>query len=156
MTGSLLKLSAYDEADLQVLSSLLQDSVVPLSDMAFLREERCFALAVSRFRWEAIGDGVRAQGASASAEPAGERVNCGIRFEGVQRVMMRGIDPGRRDHVLELSALHYQDEKIVLLFAGGAMVRLEVDGILCHLEDFGAPWPTMFRPDHGPETSTQD
>jgi hypothetical protein len=35
-----------------------------------------------------------------------------------------------------------------LIFAGGAAIRLEVDGILCHLEDLGEPWPTRWQPAH--------
>jgi hypothetical protein len=62
---------------------------------------------------------------------------------------MRGIDRTRAGTTLELSALRHQDGALLLVFAGGAVVRLEVDAILCHLEDFGAPWPTQFRPDHG-------
>ena len=161
MSDAPLKLSARDAVDLEVLSSLLQDSIVPLSDMAYLRDERRFALAVSRFRWEKVAPGrsdaqAHARRGEAAREPTGERINCGVRFEGVSRVTFRSLDTSRRDAVQELSAVRHQDDAIILVFAGGGMVRLEVDGILCHLEDFGAPWPTMFRPHHGPDISSQD
>lgn len=150
MTGDLgaaakpLKLTAVDGDDLVMLASLLQDAVVAVGDMAYLKDERCFALVAARFRWEA--DRGRPRPADA---PAGERTNCGLRIDGVRAAVLRGIDRGRRTATLELSTLTHQDGALLLVFAGGAMVRLEVDAILCHLEDFGAPWPTMFRPDHG-------
>ena len=37
---------------------------------------------------------------------------------------------------------------IILFFAGGGAIRLEVRRILCHLEDLGDAWPTTRRPVH--------
>lgn len=142
--GDPVKLSATDADDLIVLSSLLQDAVVAVADMAWLRDEGGFVLVAARFRWEAMD-----RAAQAAGQPAGERINCGLRIQRVRHVRMRGIDRGIPGATLELSTLRHQDGALLLVFAGGAMVRLEVDAILCHLEDFGAPWPTQFRPDHG-------
>ncbi|MBM3572231.1 MAG: DUF2948 family protein, partial [Alphaproteobacteria bacterium] len=86
-----LKLSARDEADLDVLSSLLQDAAVPVADMAYFPEQRRFALVASRFRWEQ--DGRRA------AEAAGSRITCGLRVEGVRRAALHGIDRKHPDEV---------------------------------------------------------
>jgi Protein of unknown function (DUF2948) len=142
--SGLIRLSATDPDDLIVLSSLLQDAVVAIADMAWLRDEGSFVLVTARFRWEALDRAARAAG-----RPAGERINCGLRIQRVRQVRMRGIDRTASGATLELSALRHQDGALLLVFAGGAMVRLEVDAILCHLEDFGAPWPTQFQPDHG-------
>lgn len=143
----LIRLSAADADDLIVLSSLLQDAVVAIVDMAWLRDQHSFVLVAARFRWETLDRAARAAGRS-----AGERINCGLRIQQVRRVRMRGIDRASAGATLELSALRHQDGALLLVFAGGAMVRLEVDAILCHLEDFGAPWPTQFQPDHGLDT----
>ena len=51
MAGT-LQLRAEDEEDLAVISSCLQDALVPLSDMQYDRAARRFVLAVNRFRWE--------------------------------------------------------------------------------------------------------
>ena len=51
-----LKLLARDEEDLAVISAILQDALIPVSEMAFLPEEQRFALVANRFRWEAPGD----------------------------------------------------------------------------------------------------
>jgi len=37
---------------------------------------------------------------------------------------------------------------IELTCAGDTAIRLETNGLLCHLEDFGEPWPTQWRPQH--------
>jgi Protein of unknown function (DUF2948) len=63
-------------------------------------------------------------------------------------VKYRGFRRGDSDRLLELLAITAQAGAITLEFAGDASVRLEVDRILCHLEDIGEPWPTRWRPDH--------
>ena len=49
----LLKLRASDEEDLAVVSAILQDSVIAMYEMTFLKEECRFAFVANRFRWEA-------------------------------------------------------------------------------------------------------
>jgi hypothetical protein len=36
----------------------------------------------------------------------------------------------------------------MLVFAGGAQIRIETDAIACRIEDIGEPWPTRWRPTH--------
>jgi len=48
-----LRLLARDEEDLAVISAILQDALIPVSEMAYLPDERRFALVANRFRWEA-------------------------------------------------------------------------------------------------------
>ena len=47
-----LKLIALDEEDLAVVSSLLQDAVVRVTDMTYLPAQKRFAAIVNRFVWE--------------------------------------------------------------------------------------------------------
>ena len=60
----------------------------------------------------------------------------------------RNFVPSRRSQVFELLALCATAEYVDLIFARGATIRLEVEQILCHAEDFGEPWPTQWRPEH--------
>lgn len=140
-----LKLRATDAEDIAVLSSCMQDAVVPLHDIAWLREDRRFVLVASRFRWEeAAGERV--------AGRIYERIRTGLRVEDVTRVQRRGIDlrdPGR---MLSLLAIAAADGTIELVFSGGASIRLSVGRILCQMEDIGAPWPTQWRPLHEGDT----
>ncbi|MFI4986461.1 MAG: DUF2948 family protein [Alphaproteobacteria bacterium] len=149
MAGA-LHLRAEDAEDLAVLSSCLQDALVPLADMTFERAARRFVLAVNRFRWEGCAPPLSGPGV---ADGVFERVACGITFEGVESVGLQGIDQGKREKVLELLAVMTDAAAagrvaIHLLFAGGATIRLDADAIRVRLEDFGEAWPTKWRPQH--------
>lgn len=132
-----LKLAAADAEDLDILSALLQDAVVPPSDMTYIPSERRFVLVACRFRWENVP---RMPGRIY------ERVRCGIAFDRVSAVRHRNFD--RRERMFDMLALEAGDGYVDLVFAGGATVRLVTDRIVCHAEDFGEPWPTRWRPDH--------
>ena len=138
-----LKLRAADAEDLAVISAILQDSLVTIGDMAYLLEENRFVLVANRFKWEP----------QAGAAPSkSERVLTGLCIDGVKAVSRRGFSPRDNDRILSLLALHAEDEgeaaSLILNFAGGSSVRLEVQQIMCHLDDLGEPWPTRWRPKH--------
>ena len=141
MSESNLKLAATDAEDLAVLSMLLQDAVVPMSEMIYLAGESRFVLVANRFRWEAINN-------DAQDGRVYERVKCGLTFDRVTSVQKRQVDIKARERVLGLLALDVSDEYVDLIFAGGGVIRLYVERILCHAEDFDDPWPTQWRPDH--------
>lgn len=147
MTDTPLKLAATDAEDISVLSALLQDAVIPISEITFIEAERRFALVANRFRWEDAG---------AEKVPGRiyERVRCGVTFDRVTGVRRRNLDQSSRRQVLELLAVEAGDGYVDLLFAGGATIRLDVDRILCHGEDFGEPWPTQWRPQHDTDDAT--
>lgn len=172
-TDKLLKLRAEDEEDLAVISACLQDALVPLTNIAWLKDEQRFVLVANRFRWECgcgepgeaaagAGDTTAGETGEPSAEvddarfgDAGEgpeipyeRVNCGLCFEGVKSVRSRNLDIKRRDLILNLLAIEPDGESINFFFSGGGVIRVEVDGISCRIEDICEPWPTRWRPDH--------
>ena len=156
MAGT-LQLRAEDEEDLAVISSCLQDALVPLSDMRYDRAARRFVLAVNRFRWEG---GAPSPPGGQSPDAVFERITCAVTFEGVNKVSLTGIDQGKRDHLLELLAIvsggaaappghtGAGGTAILLVFAGGGTIRLDADAIRCRIEDFGEAWPTRWRPQH--------
>ena len=49
---AMLKLSALDAGDLEVISAAVQDSLVAVRDCAFFADEKRFVLLLNRFRWE--------------------------------------------------------------------------------------------------------
>ncbi len=57
MSDALLKLSAADAEDLQVIAAICQDALVPVGEMAFLQDEQRFVLALNRFRWDQAPEG---------------------------------------------------------------------------------------------------
>lgn len=142
MTGAeRLKLRATDAEDLAVISTCLQDAVVPVRDMAWLADENRFAMVANRFCWEAAG----------GAPVAGriyERVHAGVCFDSVTAVRQYGLDQKRRGQILSLLALAAGDGSVELKFSAGVVIRLEVSKIMCHLQDLDEPWPTQWRPSH--------
>jgi DUF2948 family protein len=134
-----LKLLARDEEDLAVISAVLQDALIPVVEMAYLPEERRFALVANRFRWEAPHDRPRDNF---------ERRLTGLSIGAVSAVRRRGFKPGDPDRILALLALRRVDGALRLDFAGGASIRLETTEILCHLDDLSEPWPTRWQPRH--------
>jgi hypothetical protein len=140
-----LRLQARDLGDLTVVAATLQDALVPVGDMAWLREEGSFVMAVNRFRWEA--EEARPEG---EAVPH-ERVHAGLRFDKVRKVQFRGIDRRNRGNFLELLTIACDEGKVVLHFAGDAAIRLEVEELVCTLGDLDEPWPTAWRPEHEKE-----
>jgi hypothetical protein len=137
----LLKLVALDEEDLAVISAHLQDASVKLEDIAFLPRERRLALCVRRFDWEAEPD-----------DPPRRRLT-GLRFDCVQAVRSRNIDPARKDLVLNLLAVTFEplaepSGAITLIFADDRAVRIEVECIEAQMRDMGPVWEAECRPVH--------
>jgi len=169
MNETRLKLSAADAEDLQVIAAFCQDALVPLSEMAYLEDEKRFVLVLNRFRWDlASGDG-DGPGAKDAARPPGdrdapfwdkndtspvyERVLCGLTFENVSAVRTRSIDLRNRREILAMLTIHSEPGAVILLFAGGGAIKLEVGELRCFLEDFGPSWPTRRRPRHPDDAS---
>ncbi|HUK58824.1 MAG TPA: DUF2948 family protein [Stellaceae bacterium] len=134
-----LKLRAVDGDDLAVISTILQDALVPVAEMAWLPDERRFVLVLNRFRWEPD---------ASDAREADERTLTGLCIERVRRVQRRGFSPADGQRILVLLALRAEGNAIYLDFSGGCSIRLDTDGIECRLDDIGEPWPTRWRPRH--------
>lgn len=141
--GGPLKLRARGIEDLSVISAALQDALVPLGDMSYFPDDKTFMMVVNRYRWEAENE-------------CAERTHSGLRFDAVRHVQYRGIDLVDRSQFLSFLSVAYDgsDEEggvVVMHFAGGGAVRLEVGGLYCMLADLGEPWPTQWTPSHDPE-----
>lgn len=139
-----LKLIALDPEDLKVLSCHLQDAVIRVGDMAYLKEEMRFAAIANRFDWEQ---------AARIDDATYRRRRSGLRFERVTSAKVLGIDLGQKDVVLELLALTFEPGEdpsgvLTLLFSGGGAIRLEVECIEAELRDLGAQWRTRLKPEH--------
>jgi len=164
MTNERLKLSARDADDLAVIAACAQDALAPIGEMAFLPAEQRFVLALNRFRWDrldaaklAAPDGDRPppgqRGDATFLEhgdkgPAYERVHSALRFDHVTAVRTKSIDLHNRERILELLTIQAEPGAVSLVFAGGAVIRLEVTELRCYLEDFSDAWPTPWRPRH--------
>ncbi len=137
-----LKLRAEDDEDIEILSSFLQDALVPVGDMEYFPDDGRFDLVASRFCWEQPAETLD------PGEEFYERIHCALTFDGVKKVRRRGISRRNPVQLLELLSLGVKDGTVELVFAGGATLRLEVETLSCQIEDFGEPWPTRWRPHH--------
>jgi len=146
-----LKLIALDPEDLRVLSSHLQDAVIRVGDMAYLKESMRFAAIANRFDWE---------GAFKAEDGEFQRRRSGLRFERVRSAQVQGIDLKQKDAVLVLLAVAFEpgeepEGTLTLHFAGGGAIRLRVECIEAELRDLGAAWRTRHKPEHaGDDPST--
>lgn len=139
-----LKLMAGDEEDLGVISACLQDAVAKLGDFAFLPDERRFALVANRFVWEAAID--RRSGPFV-------RVRAGLHFDDVKSAQFQHLRTNAKDAVVELLAIRFKKGEdgagvIMLDFAGGGAVRLEVESVNAYMSDISDPWRTRAKPKH--------
>ena len=135
-----LKLRARSVEDFAVVSAALQDALVPLGDISHFPDEKTFMMVVNRFRWEQ--DGAQT-----------ERTHAGLRFDAVRQAQFRGIDRSDRSQFLSFLAIAFDGDEaaegiVVMHFAGGGLIRLNVGGLYCILADLGQSWPTQWTPVH--------
>ena len=76
--GAPLRLLARDSADIEVLSTLLQDAIVPGVDMLFDRDRKRFIFIANRFCWE------RPAIAEVSGEKGNQCVNAAFVWSGLK------------------------------------------------------------------------
>jgi len=139
-----LRLMAGDAEDLGVISACLQDAVAKLGDFAFIPEERRFAIVANRFLWECAGE--RHAGPFA-------RVRAGLHFDDVKSARFQHLRTDAKDAVVELLALRFEpgDDgagEIIFDFAGGGVIRLEVESVNAYMSDISEPWRTRAKPKH--------
>ena len=78
-----LKLIGKNQEDLKIISAYLQDSIVIIKDIVFLKKNRIFIMILNRFMWEDVEKGVFRQN---------KRVRCALKFEEVIKVQSKNIN----------------------------------------------------------------
>ena len=148
-----LRLLAHDSDDIGVLSALLQDAIVPGSDMSFDSKLNEFVIVANRFCWE-MEPSVDVK--SSDGKPIYERRLCGIRIAHVRSVQHCNWPKMPQYELLNLLALvpvdmAEQARAGVILqfeFSGGSSLRLNVDDIDIVLADLDVGHPTSLQPAH--------
>lgn len=142
--GRALRLIAEDSADLEVISSAIQDAVLKAENLKFDRKRRRFTLEVNRFQWED----------SASKRGPQGRVRALLAIDGVLSVKTRAVTKADPDLVLSILSVSFEAAseppggKITVLFSGDGELALEVEAIDATLLDSAYEWSTRQRPDH--------
>jgi hypothetical protein len=136
-----LKLVALDREGLGVISAHVQNTCVKRTDMIWLPRQRRFIVHGMRYDWV---------GAKSGPE---ERVASVLRFDRVLRVSHLGLAEIDADATLNLLAVTYEKTDppagiIILAFADGALVRLDVECVEVALRDMGHRVPAQACPGH--------
>lgn len=148
-----LKLIALDADDLDIVSAHLQDAVICVGEMAYLKTERRFAAIANRFDWsDALAENRRRRDGF-------KRRRTGLRFEHVLSAQLSGIDLNDKRRMLNILAIRFETTAapegfVVISCAGGAAIRLRVECLEAELKDLGAAWATKSKPEH-PEDEPQ-
>ncbi len=134
-----LRIAALDPDGLAILSAHLQDADIRVADMAYLPDQRRFALAGARFDW------------FAAARGGCERCGTGLHFERVTRVRRAGFDQDPQA-VMTLLAISYEPTEapagtVMLHFDDDAAVRLDVEVLEAVLSDIGPRWNCKSPPE---------
>lgn len=140
-----LKLVALDAEDLEVVSAHVQDAVLKVGDLKYLKKEQRFVLALNRFVWE--------REAGSGRRSSYERRRSVLHFERVRAARASRIRRDDPDAVLELLAAQFEERDppsgvVTLTFAGGGALELEVECLEARLADLGPAWATTAKPSH--------
>ena len=136
-----LKLKAFDEDDLIIISSLCQDSIIKEHEYGYDEKSKRFAILMNRFCHESNDQ---------------QRIRTAIHFDYVENLKTRNINKDDKDETLVLLAIKFDETKkpsgsITLEFSGNKAINLLVENIEVFLTDIVDPWVTNKKPDHNNE-----
>lgn len=131
-----LRLLAEDAVDLQIISAALQDAIMRPVDIRWEKDARRLTIVLSRFCWEC----------------GGTRVMAAMQFGDVEAVKSRRL-PRLPEAALELLALDFEPTeapggRVILMFAGGGDLRIDVECLDAVLTDLSDRWPARVAPTH--------
>lgn len=143
-----LRLKAESGDDVPVIATLLQDAVLPSSEIAWMPRRLRFAALINRFRWED----------KAAADAAGrpyERARAMLVIDSVMGVAASGLDPRDKDLVLSILDLVFEPAedgagRLRLILAGDGEIALDVECVDIRLTDVTRPYraPSGKAPAH--------
>ena len=139
-----LKLLGKNQEDLKIISAYLQDSILIVKDIVFLKQNRTFVMIVNRFMWEHVEKGFFRQN---------KRIRCAVKFEEVIKVESKNINQKNKNKPLEClaikcSSIFDETYKIKIFFAGNSIITIISEVVEVTLHDFGKPWNVKFIPIH--------
>ena len=139
-----LKLIGKNYEDLNVISAYLQDSVLTLKDILFLKKSRTFIMFVNRFMWEDVEKGVFRKN---------KRIRTFLKFENVISVHSRNIKQDNKEKFLDFLAIESKqmsdkNYEMKLIFSGDSIIRIISEVIEVTLDDQGESWETKAKPKH--------
>ena len=139
-----LKLLGKNQEDLKIISAYLQDSILIVKDIVFLKQNRTFIMIVNRFMWEDVEKGIFRQN---------KRIRCAIKFEEVFTVRSKNINQNNKNRPLECLAIKCSQAfektyEIKIFFAGDSIITIISEAIEVVMHDLGKPWNVKRIPEH--------
>jgi len=139
-----INLIGKNQDDLRIISAYLQDSIVTVKDIVFLKQNRTFVMIVNRFMWE---------DAEKIDSKKNKRIRCAVKFEEVIKVESININQKNKNKpmeclAIECSASNDQTYKTMIFFAGNGIITLISETIEIVLQDLGKSWSTKHIPRH--------
>ena len=139
-----LKLIGKSIEDLKTISAYLQDSIVTINDIIFLKTNKFFIIIVNRFMWEDAEKGLFREN---------KRMRCAVKFNRVFKVISKNINQKKKDKILEFLAIetilmNNSSYKIRLIFAGDSVITVFAEEIDVYLDDLGQSWNVKKAPRH--------
>ena len=136
-----LKLKAFDEDGLIIISTLCQDSIIKENEYDYDKKSKRFAILMNRFCHESNEQ---------------QRIRTAIHFDYVEKLKTKNINKEDKDETLVLLAINFNETRkpsgsITLEFSGNKAINLLVENIEVFLTDIGDPWVTNKKPDHNNE-----
>ena len=139
-----LRLIGKNLDDLKVISAYLQDSIVSLKDVVFLKKNMTFIMIVNRFMWEDVEKGIFRQS---------KRIRCAVKFEQVLNVKSLNINQKNKNEPLEYlaikcSATFDKTYETKIFFSGDGIMTIISEVIEVVMHDLGKPWNVKHIPLH--------
>tara|TARA_B100000470_G_scaffold218924_1_gene205013 strand:+ start:634 stop:1083 length:450 start_codon:yes stop_codon:yes gene_type:complete len=139
-----LKLIGKNQEDLKIISAYLQDSVIIVKDILFLKKNKIFLMILNRYMWEDAEKGVFRKN---------KRIRCAVKFEEVIKVQSKNINQKNNKKPLEYLAIKSSFMsnnffKIKIFFSGGGIITITSEVIEVSMNDLGKPWNVNYFPVH--------
>ena len=141
-----LNIGAFEKRDLEVVSSLVQDSILPTSEIKWLSNSDKLAILINRFRWE---DTKLSQGKNL------ERVRSLLMINHVKNISSSGFSSKQKDRILSILSISFDGVEggsgsVLIVVSGNGGIRVEVDALEINLRDVTMPYiaPSGLVPEH--------
>lgn len=124
------RLIAFDQDDLAVISAHVQEASVTAADILWRQGDKRLIVGMRRLDWEQTLNG----------EASPRRLVSALRFDRVLSCRSRNIDLNAPHAAFDLLGIEFYPATppggtAVLMFAGGAALKLEVECLECELAD---------------------
>ena len=137
-----IRLEAFDDEDLQVVSALCQDSVISGEDISWQPKKGRLTLLLNRFRWE-----------EKSLKP--ERVRSLLIINDVRKVSSKAFSVNDKKSVYSLMSLKFESfdnlgGRLSIIFSKDSMIAASIECLNIKLQDVTRPYqaPSGNKPKH--------